>query len=170
MNTVVDLGQEADRLVSLVDDENAFDYDYAEVLPRQLEAINARFKERVEQIKLLQNRAESGGISEVRRMADIVPLLFAHTAYKSYPEGWLMEQKWDRLGRWLDTVSTHRVKPMDTSGIKGLDDWLLRLEDQGHYVSCSSGTTGKCSMMNASAQDLEFCGKSLLQLVTWAGP
>ena len=47
-------------------------------------------------------------------MADIVPLLFAHTAYKSYPEGWLVEQKWDRMGRWLDTVSTHRVEPMDT--------------------------------------------------------
>jgi hypothetical protein len=169
MNTAVDLSSEADRLVKLVDTENPYDYDFAEFLPRQLAAVNERFQDRVQKIKLLQNRAETGGISEVRRMADIVPLLFAHTAYKSYPENWLLEEKWDRLGKWLDTVTTDRVKPMDTSGVKGLDDWLLRLEDQGHYVSCSSGTTGKCAMMNSAAPDLEFAGKSLLRGIIWAG-
>jgi hypothetical protein len=158
-----------DRLVGLVDTENPFDMPFSEVLPRQLEAINERFKDRIEKIKLLQNRAESGGITEIRTMADIVPLLFAHTAYKSYPEGWLVEQKWDRLGRWLDTVSTNRVRPMDTSGIKGLDEWLHRLEEQSHYVSCSSGTTGKCAMMNATMADCEFAGHSLLQALIWAG-
>ena len=156
MNAVVNLDSQVDRLVGLVDTENPFDMPFSEVLPRQLEAINERFKDRVEKIKLLQNRAEIGGITEIRRMADVVPLLFAHTAYKSYPEGWLIEQKWDRLGRWLDTVSTNRVRPMDTRGIKGLDDWLQRLEDQDHYVSCSSGTTGKCAMMNATVADLRF--------------
>jgi hypothetical protein len=169
MNTAVDLQPDTDPLVGMVDAENPFDYDYAEVLPRQLEATNARLKERVETIKLLQNRAETGGVTEVRRMADIVPLLFAHTAYKSYPEGWLMEKKWDRLGRWLDTVSTNRVQPMDTSGVTGLDGWLDRLGEVGHYVSCSSGTTGKCAMMNATARDLEFCGHSLLQALIWGG-
>jgi hypothetical protein len=158
-----------DRLVGLVDTENPFDMPFSEALPRQLEAINERFKDRIEKIKLLQNRAESGGITEIRRMADIVPLLFAHTAYKSYPEGWLVEQKWDRMGRWLDTVSTNRVRPMDTSGIKGLDEWLQRLESQDHYVSCSSGTTGKCAMMNATMADCEFAGHSLLQAIIWAG-
>jgi hypothetical protein len=102
-------------------------------------------------------------------MEDVVPLLFAHTAYKSYPETWLTEQKWDRMGRWLDTVSTNRVKPMDTSGIRGLDAWLERLEAEGHYVSCSSGTTGKCAMMNATTPDLEFSGHSLLQALVWQG-
>ena len=130
MNAAVDLNSQVDRLVSLVDAENPFDMPFSEVLPRQLEAINERFQDRVEKIKLLQNRAEVGGITEIRRMADVVPLLFAHTAYKSYPESWLIEQKWDRLGRWLDTVSTNRVAPMDTRGIEGLDDWLQRLEEQ----------------------------------------
>src|ERR1700748_2766687 len=156
MNAPVSLDSEAERLVSLVDGENPFDYDYAELLPPQLAGINERFQDRVGRIKLLQNRAETGGIAEVRQMADVVPLLFAHTAYKSYPEGWLSEQKWDRLGKWLDTVSTNRVKPMDTSGVKGLDDWLKQLEGQGHYVSCSSGTTGKCAMMNGTTADLKF--------------
>jgi hypothetical protein len=165
----VGLGSEVERLVGLVDAENPFDYDYAEMLPRQLAAIDERFQDRVQKIKLLQNRAETGGVSKVERMEDVVPLLFAHTAYKSYPEGWLIEQKWDRMGRWLDTVSTNRVKPIDTSGVKGLDDWLERLEADGHYVSCSSGTTGKCAMMNATTPDLEFSGHSLLQGLVWQG-
>jgi hypothetical protein len=169
MNAAVDVSSEVDRLVGLVDTENPFETAFAELLPRQLEAINSRFNERIAQIKLLENRAAEGGVSEIRQMSDLVPLLFAHTAYKSYPESWLTEQKWDRLGRWLDTVSTHRVQPMDTTGVTGLDDWLLKLEDQGHYVSCSSGTTGKCSMMNATAEDLEFCGHSLLQALIWGG-
>ena len=158
-----------DRLIGAVDTENPFDMPFSELLPRQLEAINERFKDRIGKIKLLQNRAETGGITEIRRMADIVPLLFAHTAYKTYPEGWLVEQKWDRMGRWLDTVSTHRVERMDTQGINGLDAWLQRLEGQGHYVSCTSGTTGKCAMMNATMADSEFAGHSLLRAIIWAG-
>lgn len=169
MNAAVNLESATGRLVSQVDAENPFDYDYAVVREQQLEAINERFQDRVQKIKLLQNRAETGGVTEVRSMADVVPLLFAHTAYKSYPEGWLMEQKWDRLGRWLDTVSTGSVAPVDTSGVKGLDDWLKLLEGQGHFVSCSSGTTGKCAMMNATQADLDFSGHSLLQGLVWQG-
>jgi len=169
MNAVMNLNSPVERLVRLVDAENPFGMPFPEVLPRQLEAVQERFKDRVEKIKLLQNRAEAGGITAIRGMADVVPLLFAHTAYKSYPESWLIEQKWDRLGRWLDTVSTNRVLPMDTQGIEGLDHWLLRLEDQHHYVSCSSGTTGKCAMMNATATDLRFAGHALLRGIIWAG-
>lgn len=169
MDAPVSTQSEADRLAALMEEENPFRMSFEEVLPRQLAAVNERFLDRVEKIKLLQNRAEEGDISEVRDMEDIVPLLFAHTAYKSYPEGWLMDQKWDRLGKWLDTVSTESVEPMDTSGINGLDDWLGLLEKRGHYVSCSSGTTGKCAMMNATARDLDFSGKALLQLFEWSG-
>jgi hypothetical protein len=169
MNAAVRPTSEAEQLVSLVETENPFDMPFREALPRQLAAINERFQDRVAKIKLLQNRAATGGISEVREMADIVPLLFAHTAYKSYPEAWLTEQKWERLGRWLDTVSTRRVQSINLQGITGLDDWLRRLEEQGHHVSCSSGTTGKCAMMNATTVDLQFAGQALLQGIVWSG-
>lgn len=169
MATVMTSDSEVDRLTSMVNAPDGFDYDYAQVLSQQLVAIDERFQDRVHKIKLLQNRAETAGTTGVRQMSDVVPLLFAHTAYKSYPESWLSERKWDRMGRWLDTVSTHRVERMDTAGIEGLDEWLLRLQEQSHYVSCSSGTTGKCAMMNATRADLEFCGHSLLQALTWQG-
>jgi hypothetical protein len=169
MDALVGSNSTADQLVGLCNTENPFELGHDEVVDRQLEAINERFQDRVGKIKLLQNRAEEGGISEVRRMEDIVPLLFAHTAYKSYPESWLMESKWDRLGKWLDTVSTNRVPKLDTSAVNGLDDWLHLLEEHEHYVSCSSGTTGKCAMMNATMADLEFCGTALLQVINWCG-
>jgi hypothetical protein len=169
MDAVTTTASEASSLVSLIDTENPFDHAHSDILDRQLAAIDERFQDRVGRIKLLKNRAEEGEISEVRSMADVVPLLFAHTAYKSYPESWLIEGKWDRLGKWLDTVSTYRVEPMDTSAIKGLDEWLALLEQHDHYVSCSSGTTGKCAMMNATAADLAFCGQALLKSLIWSG-
>jgi hypothetical protein len=162
------MGSTARRLVSLVDADNAFDIPPSELLPLQLEAVSELFKSRVDKIKLLRNRAETAGITEIRSMADVVPLLFAHTAYKSYPEGWLTEKKWSGLGRWLDTVSTNRVEPMDTDGITDLDGWLQRLEGQGHFVNCSSGTSGKCAMMNASSADLHMSGYALLRGHAWA--
>jgi len=159
---------EIDALVGMIDDENAYDYDFWTILPRQLAAINERFQDRRGKIKLVENRAETGGISQIDEMRDVVPLLFAHTAYKSYPEKWLFERKWTLLGRWLDTVSTNRVLPVDGE-IRGLDHWLERLEEQGHYMATSSGTTGKCALMNSTAGDLTFAGKAVLQAIRWTG-
>jgi hypothetical protein len=157
------------QLVNLVDARDAFDVPFRQVLPKQLAAINERFQDRIVKIKLLRERAAAGRINEVREMADIVPLLFSHAAYTSYPESWLTGNEWDPLSRWLDTVSTRRVACIDTSGIRNLDDWSHRLEEAGHFVACSSGTTGKCSIMNATSTDLQFAGHAVLQAVRWAG-
>jgi hypothetical protein len=169
LETQPEAQSECDRLVAMVHDEHAFAAGFEDLLPRQIAAINERFQNRVGRIKLLQNRAEEGGISEVRSMHDIVPLLFAHTAYKSYPESFLTEQKWDRLARWLDTVSTYRVPAIDAAEVTGLDDWLGKLEAREHFVSCSSGTTGKCAMMPGSPVDMAFAGQSLLEVIKWTG-
>ena len=73
MNTAVDPESETDRLVRMVDDQNPFDLPFAQTLPRQLAAINERFEEHVEKIKLLQNRAETAKLTKIRGMADVVP-------------------------------------------------------------------------------------------------
>ena len=74
-------------------------------------------------------------------------MLFAHTAYKSYPESWLSQGRWGSLCKWLNTVAAVRVEDIDAAAATGIDDWLRRLANKGHYVSCSSGTTGKVSMI-----------------------
>jgi hypothetical protein len=157
-----------DALLRLQENGNPFDKSAVELLPMQIEAAQERFADRVGKIKLLQNRADEGKVKAVYSAGDIVPLLFAHTAYKSYPESWLFEQKWDRMARWLDTVSTGKVEPVGSKP-GGLDEWLKELEKQGHFVSCSSGTTGKCAMMTSTASDLTFSGQDLLRTVRWTG-
>src|SRR3546814_12069997 len=52
----------------------------------QLEAVRERFSERRGQIKVLDKRAKETGVDEITSLDDVVPLLFAHTNYKSYPE------------------------------------------------------------------------------------
>jgi hypothetical protein len=169
MDAITTLTTETERLLALANEPNPYETSFAELKDRQLAAINERFQDRLGSIKLLQNRAEEGNVSSIQSMHDVIPLLFAHTTYKSYPESWLFDGKWDRMGKWLDTVSTYRVQPMDTAAVKGLDHWLEMLEEQGHFVACSSGTTGKCAMMNAAQSDLDFGGKSLLDNIIWCG-
>ena len=141
-----------EKLTRLVDAEDRFDHSHAELRETQIEALNERFQERKDRIKLLGHRAREAGITEVRSREDMVPLLFPHTAYKSYPESFLIEEKWDRLGKWLDTVSPYPISPIETSDIADIDDWIERLAAKGHFVSCSSGTTGKSAMLLASRQ------------------
>ncbi|TAL03932.1 MAG: hypothetical protein EPO08_02830 [Rhodospirillaceae bacterium] len=161
------MGSAVERLTKLVEDKDRYDIPYADLLPMQIAAADERLKERVGVIKLLANRAETGGIKTVRDPADLVPLLFAHTTYKSYPESWFTQGKWDRMGQWLDTVSTYPVRGVDTKDIKDIDEWLERLEAAGYYVSCSSGTTGKCSMIPAGMADRTFGQRNHVAITQW---
>lgn len=157
-----------ERLAALVGAKDCFDIAPAELLPVQLEAANERLRTQADNIPLLANRAESGGVNEIRRPADLVPLLFAHTTYKTYAEGWLNERRWDRMGKWLATVSTRPVENLDTDGAETLDDWLKRLESVGHYLSCSSGTTGKPAMLSCTEGDIELSAKINIEALLWA--
>ena len=156
-----------ERLVSLVDAEDRFDHAPADLLPIQIEALEEQFQERRDRIKLLGHRAREAGITEVRSREDMVALLFPHTAYKSYPESFLIEEKWDRLGKWLGTVSPHPIGPIETADIGDIDEWIGRLAAAGHYVSCSSGTTGKSAMLPASDKDMAWSRLDTVNVFSW---
>ena len=112
------------RFAQLVGAKDCFDITPDELLPVQLKAANERLGTQVESIPLLANRAESASLNEITQPADLVPLLFAHTTYKTYGEVWLNERRWDRMGKWLATVSTRPVEGLDTDGVQTLDDWI----------------------------------------------
>jgi hypothetical protein len=156
-----------EKLKQLVAAPDRFDIAQTDVLPTQLAAADELLQDRVRRIRLLQHRAETSGIKTIRSREDIVPLLFAHTAYKSYPESWLAEKKWDRMGKWLETVSSHPVTGVNTTGVTDIDAWIHRLEAAGHFVSCSSGTTGKSAMLNASAVDMEWSRRDTVESFAW---
>ena len=121
------MGEAVERLTRLVEAEDRYDIPFAELRDAQIEAMNERFQERKGEIKLVGHRAREAGISEVRSHEEAVRLLLPHTAYKSYPENWLAQKRWDRLSKWLDTVSTHRVPVDKVSDAEEVDDWIEKL-------------------------------------------
>ncbi|MFI5718743.1 hypothetical protein [Nocardia sp. NPDC051750] len=156
-----------EQLTRLVAAEDRFRHSPAELRETQIAALNEQFQERRDRIKLLGHRAREAGISEIRDRAEMVPLLFPHTAYKSYPESFLSRQRWDRLGTWLGTVSPYPITPIETSDITDIDDWIARLQAAGHYVSCSSGTTGKSAMLLASQKDMDWSRIDTVNVFAW---
>lgn len=161
------MGENVDRLLGTMKDRTGFDLPYADIRDLQVAAIAERFAEQVGRIKLVRQRAEDAGISEIRTLHDVVPLLLPHTAYKSYPESLLVNKRWDRLTRWLATVSAQPTDNVDLAGVDDVDGWIAACEAAGHYVSCTSGTTGKPAMLPASKADLEFAAAEGVEAVQW---
>ncbi len=161
------MGAAVERLTRLVDAPDRFNIPFTELAATQTAALNERFQDRKERIKLVGHRAREAGITEVRSREDMVPLLLPHTAYKSYPESFLIEGKWDRLSKWIGTVSSHPIAPIETADITDIDEWIARLQARGHYVSCSSGTTGKSAMLIASDADMSWSRKDTVGVFSW---
>jgi hypothetical protein len=157
-----------ERLMALMGTDDCYDVAPAELLPLQIEAANERLASQIDRIGLLKNRAESGNVHDIKEPADLVPLLFAHTTYKSYSEGWLTEGHWERMGRWLNTVSTRPVENLNFDSVETLDGWIKQLESIGHYLSCSSGTTGKPAMLSGTEGDIDFSAKGNAAGIVWA--
>jgi hypothetical protein len=161
------MAEAAERLTRLVQADNRYDIPFAELRDVQIAAINERFQQRQGQIKLVGHRAREAGITAVRSLEEAVKLLLPHTAYKSYPESWLVQKRWDRLSKWLDTVSTHRVPVDKVSAVEDVDGWIEKLAENGFFVSCSSGTTGKSAMLVASPEDRNWWKTEAVATYSW---
>jgi hypothetical protein len=161
------MGEAVNRLTRLVHRDDRFDYDHAEIHAAQIAALDERFQQQHGAIRLLGHRAEAAGLTAIRHAEEAAQLLFPHTAYKSYPESWLIEQRWDRMARWLDTVSSRRVPVDAVKDASDIDDWIARLQAHGFHVSCSSGTTGKSAMLVASDSDMAWVGVETVACYAW---
>jgi hypothetical protein len=156
-----------EKLTSLVDKPDRYDIPYADLAETQVAAMNQRFQARKAEIKLLGHRAEEAGLNEIRSREEAVKVLFPHTAYKSYPESFLIGRRWDRMSKWLDTVSAYRVPVDRVKDAADVDGWLANLEAEGIMVACSSGTTGKSAMLPASRADMEWLKREAPQAYAW---
>lgn len=136
----------------------------------QMQGMRERFAQRLGQVKMLAKRAADMGVSEIGSEADMVPLLFAHQTYKSYPESFVDQGKWGHMNTWLQTLSTQPIGNPDMKDIEDADDWVRRLRAVGHVVSSSSGTSGKCSFYNSTEGDLKAVIESCVKLGTYANP
>jgi hypothetical protein len=156
------VSQSIQTLLSLADTGDSCSKSWSELEPLWIDAINQRFQECRGKIQILDQLADRAGIKTINRLDDVVPLLFAHTAYKSYPEAFIDHNRWDRMNLWLNTLSKHPVVDVDVAGISDADEWIKRLHTAGHYVFATSGTSGKNSFINQSASDVAFANKVTL--------
>jgi hypothetical protein len=156
MSGDVKMNDSIGKLMAFADKKDACSTPPSELEPLWIEAINARFQECRSKIRVLDQLAGRGGIKEVKSLNDVVPLLFAHSSYKSYPESFIDNGRWDRLTLWLDTLSKHKTPNINFEGIRDADDWMERLHGVGHHVFATSGTSGKNSFLNQSQADVDF--------------
>lgn len=152
----------------IADPDHAYSVHASEIVPLQLQAAQDLFERRREQIPLVAKRADDAGVTKIRSAEDIVPLLFAHTVYKSYPQSFVDRGQWDRMVQWLDTLSVADVKGgVDVAGVKDVDDWIERLWKAGHKVIATSGSSGKCSFLNHTLGDYEMKKRHFYHSVGW---
>lgn len=154
-------------LEMITDPDSAYAQDPADLLPLQLRAAQDLFRLRREQIPLVGRRADDVGLTEVRSLDDLVPLLFAHTVYKSYPPSFIEQGRWDRMLQWLNTLSVEDVSQVDVEGVRDVDEWIERLWGHGHNVLATSGSSGKCSFLNHTRGDTELKKRHFKYTVGW---
>lgn len=133
--------------------EQAYNQSADDLAPRQLQAAQELLDDYRKRIPLLDRRATEAGIDRITSFDDLVPLLFAHSAYKSYPQGFFDKGQWDRMLKWLDTLSAVDVTQVDVSRVTNVDEWIEALWNAGYYVLATSGTSGKCSFLTQTAKD-----------------
>src|SRR5690606_10446210 len=158
-----------DEIKALVDKAAPYREAPANLRELQLEAVRERFAEKRQQLKILDRRAGEAGIDEIRTLQDLVPLLFTHTNYKSYPETFVDKGQWGNMNLWLQTVTSKPVTGVNMDGIKDADDWVDRLQDGGHHLSASSGTSANCSFLDQTEADVALASKATCRAFSASG-
>src|ERR1700736_3374945 len=114
----------------------------------QRQAMGIRFRQHHERIEILRKLADRLEIKALTEFNDVVPLLFSHTAFKSYPAALIDKKRFDLMTKWLDKLTSYDLAGVDTTDCTGIDDWIERLDAQTPLeVITSSGTTGTISIL-----------------------
>ena len=128
----------------------------AEIDAIQLAALKQRFAQLRDRIPMLKRLADAQGIDRVEAFDDVVPLLFEHTVYKSYPPSLLDKRNFAQINKWLGKLVTpdmaERIAAADVSGCHGLDDWFAAMDQAVPElrISHTSGTSGTVSFLPSS--------------------
>ena len=114
----------------------------------QLEALQYRFATLRDKIPMLKKLADGQNITEINELNDVVPLLFEHTMYKSYPPSLLEKGNFTQITRWMNKLTAHDLSDIDVSDCDSIDSWLDVLDEKSPVLlSHSSGTSGSMSFI-----------------------
>jgi hypothetical protein len=146
----------SDDIMAMVDASNTEIFSIpTEVLDTiHLKALQRRFRELRSGVAALDRLATEQGVTEIRAIDDVVPLLFPHTFYKSYAIGHLEKGRYDRLNAWLQELTSCDLSKVDLTNCQSLEQWMDAVE-AASPVQCltTSGTSGKISFVPRTRQE-----------------
>jgi hypothetical protein len=120
-----------------------------------LDCLRQRFAELRDRIPTLKKLADRQAIDGLDASEDVIPLLFDHAVYKSYPSQLIDLKRFGNLTTWLGRLTTHDLDDVDVSRCQSLDEWLATLDEQTELRVChSSGTSGTMSFLPWSGAEL----------------
>jgi hypothetical protein len=127
-----------------------------ELAALQLEAANQCFAEKRQTIEMVGKQAARVGLSSITHVDDLVPMLFAHSMYKSYPSSLLDKKRFDLLTRWLRKLTPFDLSHVDVAGCDSIDEWIDRMDAQTPLeLFTSSGISGTLSIIpKAKAENI----------------
>ncbi len=133
----------------------------AEVDALQLAGLKQRFSELREHIPVVKKLADAEGVEHIEQLDDVVPLLFEHTVYKSYPPSLLEKRSFSQINKWLARLVTPQVAQAitaaDVSACQGLDQWFETMDKAVPQlrISHTSGTSGTLSFLPHGVREFE---------------
>ncbi|MHB8693728.1 MAG: long-chain-fatty-acid--protein ligase [Solirubrobacteraceae bacterium] len=128
----------------------------------QLSALQQRFSELRDRIPVLNAMAAELGAGDLDEVDDVVPLLFQHSVYKSYPVPLLERNRFEAMTKWLGRLTTVDISDAPVSECDSIDAWLDVLDSRTELrVSHSSGTTGAMSFLPRSLGDWDRMGEAM---------
>lgn len=145
------------HLMALLPAEQLYGMSATQMQQIQLQALRKRFAALVPDLRALNKLAKENRIADFDEINGVVPLLFPHTKYKSYPLALIDNCMFQQMNTWLDDYTTHDLSGLDVSHCQSLDEWLEVLEAETSLnVMTSSGTSGKISIVPRSRDEDKF--------------
>lgn len=137
--------------------EDLFSISQEELDEIHLCGLRKRFAELVPALPPLAALADENRITGINDIHDVVPLLYPHTEYKSYPLSLIDNGRFQQLNDWLNDFTTHDLSELDVSACETLDEWLDVVEANTPVrVITSSGTSGKITLMPRSTAEESY--------------
>lgn len=160
------LGERARRLIE--SPAKFFNYNLAdffsglsqqEIEELQFAALRYRFNALKDKVGMLQRLADGQGIRDLNELGDVIPLLFEHTIYKSYPPSLLENSRFDQINKFISRLTAHDLTTIDVSHCKSIDEWQMLMDEKTPLrIVHSSGTTGVLSFLPISDNENDISG------------
>jgi hypothetical protein len=136
--------------------------DPADLPQLHLDGLKLRFNQLRDRIPTLKKLADRQGIDAMEDVEDVIPLLFDHAMYKSYPSQFLVEKRFDRLTSWLGRLTACDLSAVQADGCESIDAWLDALDAGSELrVAHTSGTSGTVSFLPWSKAEMIRCAEVL---------